>query len=88
MRNVDLVELHPGSWSVMLAGSRVGGITKHNLGRNRQEFYRAEALDGVELGFHATIAAAQQAILSDEADGKPRDPTDARLRLPPGFAGR
>jgi hypothetical protein len=72
----------------MLAGANVGGITRHQLGRNKRDFFRAEAIDGVELGFHATIAAAHAAILSDDAEGKPRDPTNARLRLPPGFAGR
>jgi hypothetical protein len=77
-REGDLPALH-----VLLALLDLAAVG--HLGRNKRDLYRAEAIDGVELRLHTTIAAAQQAILSNDAEGKPRDPAGARLRLPPGL---
>lgn len=82
---MDVVELGPGTWSVLRAGDRVGEVTLRHLGRHRRQFYRAEANDGVELGFFATLSSAHTAVLADDAEGCPRDPRNPRIRRAPGW---
>jgi hypothetical protein len=82
---MDLVELSRGKWRVHLAGKNIGEISLRHLGRHRREFYRAEALDGCELGYFPALSEAHTAVLADEVKGCPRDPHNPSQRLPDGW---
>jgi len=83
---MDIVEMGPGVWRVLLAGSTIGRISRHALGTNRKVCFRAEAIDGVELGSFSSMHGAHEAILSDDADGRPRDETEPPMKRPKSLA--
>jgi hypothetical protein len=82
---MDVVEMQPGSWRIFRAGARVGEISLRYLGRHRRIFYRAQAVDEVEIGYFATLGDAHAALLADDAEGCPRDPVNPRMRRAPGW---
>jgi hypothetical protein len=84
----DIVEMRPGTeWRIFRAGQFVGRVELHWIGggKRRREFYKALALDDIELGFHTGLSEAHMAILEDEAKGQPRSPDNPRLKRADGW---
>jgi hypothetical protein len=68
-------------------GRRIGTVARRALGRHHAEFWKAEALDGVDLGSYARRVDAESAIWDDFVDGMPRSPRSQSQKFRPVVDG-
>jgi hypothetical protein len=64
-------------------GKHIGSVQRVELGRHRNTFWQARALDNVDLGLHPNRVEAEWCIQDDNEAGCPRSPRNIRERWRP-----